>query len=56
MLNLLLPFGGIMNIVKLINIKSNKKMYGCKMWFNGLKYTKTCYSFHLKQNVQIKNI
>jgi hypothetical protein len=23
-------------------------MYGCKMWINALKYTKTC-SFHMKK-------
>jgi hypothetical protein len=57
MLNLLVPLVGIMNIMK-INQYQNpiKNIYGCRMWFNGLKYTKTCYSFHLKQNVKIKNI
>jgi hypothetical protein len=24
-----------------------------RMWFNGLKYIKTCSSFHMKQNVEI---
>jgi hypothetical protein len=29
------------------------RMYGYKMWFNGLGYIKTYYSFHMKPNVDL---
>jgi hypothetical protein len=29
-------------------------MYGYIVWCNGLKYTKTCCSFYMKQNLKLK--
>jgi len=51
MLNLVLPLVGVMNIIKINQWKIHLKMYGYKVWFNGLKYTKTC-SFPMKQNIK----
>jgi hypothetical protein len=53
-LNSMLPLVGIMNILKINQCQIYFKMYGYKMWFNNLKYTKTCCFFHMKQNVKFK--
>jgi hypothetical protein len=55
MLNSMLPLVGIMKITKIMRIiqyQIQEKTFGCKVWFSGLKYTKTCF-FHMKQNVEI---
>jgi hypothetical protein len=49
---------GIMKITEIMKISQyqiQENNYGCGVWFSGLKYTKTC-SFHMKKNVEIKNL
>ncbi len=41
-LNSMLRIVGIMNIMKINEHKINQRIYECKIWFNGLKYIKTC--------------
>jgi hypothetical protein len=55
MLNSMLPLVGNMKITKIMRINQyqiQESNYGCRVWFSGLKYTKTC-SFHMKQNIEI---
>jgi hypothetical protein len=41
MLNLVLPLVEITNIMEINEYQIHKEMYGYRMWFNSLKYTKT---------------
>jgi hypothetical protein len=55
MLNSILPLVGIVKITEIMKINKyqiQENNYGCRVWFSGLKYTKT-RSFHMKQNVEI---
>jgi hypothetical protein len=52
----MLSFVEIMkNVMKINQYQIDYKLYGYKIKFNNLKYTKTC-SFHIKQNDTSKKI
>jgi len=41
-LNSMFQIVGIMNIMKINERKINQRIYECRIWFNDLKYIKTC--------------